>query len=173
MDEEFKRIQAELIALKEEFGRFKKRDERQQRFENLFRSCAALGAILAFFIGAYQYFENNRAEYVKTIWREQFSLYQSTCQHAAAIATAESIDSVKEDRRQFWILYYGPLSTLEDKRVKNAMMKYGGVLREVEAGKKLPAILKSDSYELAGACRQSLLDTWNPANLAFDLGTQK
>jgi hypothetical protein len=125
----------------------------------------ALGAAVAFCAGLLQYISTNNSEFRKAVWKEQYALYQEASSSAAAIAVANKLDDVQEDRAKYWKLYWGRLSILEHPEVKQAMIAYGAQLREVEAGKAPPKTLEQLSYRLARACRESLRKTWNPADL--------
>jgi hypothetical protein len=125
----------------------------------------AVGALLVLLWGIHQYYDTNRNEFQKTIWKEQYALYQEACASASAIAVADKLESAKEQRDMFWKLYYGRLSILEHPAVKKAMQHYGHKLRDVEQGKALPASLNQLAYHLARECRGSLAKTWNPKDL--------
>jgi len=59
----------------------------------------------------------------------------------------------------------GERPIVEHPNVKDAMVQYGKQLKPVEAGSAKPWSLKPLSYSLARACRKSLAETWNPADL--------
>jgi hypothetical protein len=161
---------SELESLKADMADLRRRIRKQERFENWFKVLTALGAVVAFGAGFWQYISTNSSEFRKAIWKEQYALYQEATASAAAVAIANKIDDVQGERAKFWELYWGKLSILEHPEVKQAMIDYGGQLREVEAGKAPPKTLEQLSYRLARACRESLRKTWNPADLG-DLPT--
>lgn len=152
----------------------------------------ALIAVVGFWFGVYQYFsqqkqineqrqrealeasnrqenELRRANEVKEqdfrrrFWEEQISIYKKVCDLAARIALAENPNQVKKERNEFWVLYWGELSIIEDSNVNQAMVVYGNDLRGFENGWTTSASLKQKSYLLARACRNSLKRTWEPA----------
>jgi hypothetical protein len=155
----------ELDRLKKQIEDLKREMAGQTRFENWLKIAAALGASVAFVVGVIQYISNNNNEFRKAIWKEQYALYQEACASAAAIANANRLEDVKDQRESFWRLYWGRLSILEHPNVKHAMMNYGSELKKVENGKQPPSALQSSSYSLARACRESLRQTWNPTDL--------
>jgi len=161
---------ADLERLEKEVAELKRSGRRQSALDNTVRVLAALGAVVAFGVGIYQYVATNQNEFRKAFWTEQYALYQPACDNAAAIAMAERIDEVKKERGEFWKLYWGKMSMLEHQEVKLAMINYGRQLSLVEKGTAKPASLRLLSYELARACRESLRRTWNPADLGDLVG---
>jgi hypothetical protein len=124
----------------------------------------AVGILTAIF-AIVQYGLTKRSEFRKRFWEEQLEIYKRTCIAASAIATADAAESVPEERKTFWRLYWGELSILESKRVKMAMEAFGTQLQLVETGRAGPNSLVQLSYQLARACRASLETTWAPVRI--------
>jgi hypothetical protein len=162
--------------LKGELRLLQSRFEDQSRFERWIKILGGLGAIFVFCNGIYQY--NRTAheatdqqsktasqEFRKRFWEEQVKVYDEASSSASEIAMSDRVDSPEAGkwRHEFWTLYWGRLSILENLEVKTAMVKYGEELSLIENQmKQHPGNLKQLSYALARACRRSLKVTWEP-----------
>lgn len=113
-------------------------------------------------------------EFRKRFWEERLTLYRRASKLAATIATAGSLDMVRQERSEFWQLYWGELAIIEDKEVLSAMVAYGEELQRREGIQHDPKgpspasnirDLSQLSYQLARACRNSLAKTWEPVKL--------
>jgi hypothetical protein len=165
------RLQREVFAvpsveeLHREIESLKTRVEDHSRFEKRLKVAATLGAVVVFSAGLVQWWYTSQSEFRKRFWEEQLDVYQEASDAAAKIAMAETpqTEAAVADRSLFWRLYWGKLSILEGKGVKDAMVAYGNELSEVEKGTtRHPGMLKKLSYQLARACRESLKKTWEP-----------
>ncbi len=163
MDEQIE--SADIAALKKEIAELKEKKAPANWFENVGKLLATLIAVATIIIGFVQYRTTTENEFRKTFWSKQFELYDKACTAAATIAKADDIEQVKEERKLFWQLYWGSLSMVEHKEVKIAMVNYGEQLKQCESKTTHPSTLLLLSYELARACRLSLAQTWNPADL--------
>ena len=119
---------------------------------------------IAFLIGLLQYIDTRNKEFRKVFWQKQFDLYSKAVRAAANIAIAPNIESVKTECHEFWSLYWGELSIIENIIVRDAMVDYGEQLKKVESGEKIE-VLQHCAYLLARACRESLKETWEPVKL--------
>lgn len=155
----------EIEQLKAQIQELKKRTEKQTSFENRLKLVTAMVAVITIIVGVGQYIYSTRTDFRKIFWKEQYVLYGQACSAAAKIAMAGSINEVPRAHAKFWNLYWGELSIVEHPNVKDAMVQYGEQLKLVEAGSAKPWSLKQLSYHLARACRKSLAETWNPADL--------
>jgi hypothetical protein len=109
--------------------------------------------------------DTRNKEFRHAFWQKQFDVYVRATRIAAKIALMQDIESVKPERHEFWVLYSGELSILENKDVRDAMIKYGRELDKIEKGQKNIDALEFLSYNLARACRESLKKTWEPVPL--------
>src|SRR5258707_15869590 len=114
-----------------------------------------IGAVIAFIVGVWKYIGTRNEEFRQKFWQKQFDVYVRATRAAAKIAIAPDIESVKSERDEFWVLYLGELSILENLDVKTAMINYGKELTTFEGGKRNIDALEDLSYELARACRES------------------
>ena len=108
---------------------------------------------------------SKKQEYLQKFWQERLKLYEEVTRAAGQIASSRTPDDARTPIGNFWKLYWGPLSILEDRAVLSAMVAYGEKLKKAEAGKIMLKELQSDAYDLARACRKSLEKTWNPLDL--------
>jgi hypothetical protein len=106
--------------------------------------------------------------------RQPFEIQTKQCvsasENAARLASTRNMDTWKDAREQFWMLYWGPLAIVENVgaqegqgRVESLMVAFGNVLREVEKGTPtLPVSqLEQKALAISHACRDLLISRWN------------
>jgi hypothetical protein len=125
---------------------------------------STIGAITGFLIGFLQFNKTKRDELKKRYWEEQILIYKETCDVIGAIASAEKIAEVETERKRFRQLFWGTMCLVENKEVAKAMVDYGNQLDLWESGEKKSPLLKDLAVTIAHKCRESLDETWNPAN---------
>lgn len=162
---ELHQTNTEIEELRAQIQELKAAIKKRNPFDNWFKIGGAVVALLTVIAGVYQYVLVTNNGFRKTIWTEQYALYQEACSAAAEISMASTIREVEKARREFWYLYWGKLSILEHPNVKKAMVDYGNQLYLVQDGKSAPSSLRLLSYTLARECRKSLKETWNPADI--------
>ncbi|HUR98394.1 MAG TPA: hypothetical protein VMZ26_10055 [Pyrinomonadaceae bacterium] len=136
----------------------------------LLKVVGALVGVAGVVFGIYQY--NARKDETKEA--RKYQQYIKATGIAAGFAQATTKQEALEKRRQFWEVYNGELSIVEDERVKKAMMNFGGAIREwdkynsgdsdfsapsmfeLEEKDGKPQTFDQLAYELSQACRQSL-----------------
>lgn len=123
-------------------------------------ACVAIAAVV---IGIFQYQNTKNMEFRQRFWEERLKLYQEACSAASTIATAKTLADSQQQQSEFWQLYWGRLSLIEDREVMTAMVRFGNELREATDHSASKQALEQRSYELARACRNSLKRTWEPA----------
>lgn len=102
--------------------------------------------------------------------RKQLDTALEVSRIAAKLATSCDRSEWKEARKQFWEIYWGPLSLLENKKVEAAMVTFGRLIPN-GPDVALPAIpLQSPSYQLALALREMVLQSWGIEALGELLG---
>ena len=81
---------------------------------------------------------------------------------AARLATETDPDLWEGARKDFWRLYWGPLSVVEDQAVKDAMVALGKSVPRQPGPPVLPmASLQQLSFQLALAVRGQILRNWD------------
>ena len=131
-------------------------DEKELRLKIV----AAVGAALAFVIGLWQYRDTKQKEFHAKFWDQRAAIYQRASAAASALAIVGSAEESLESRRNFWRLYYGEMSLVEDEQVKTAMECFAEGLRHIQAGSP-PNLLTEPAFELTIVLRQSLKYSWN------------
>ena len=131
----------------------------------------ALVAVVGVVFGFYQY--NQRK--VETQESRKYQHYIKATTVAASFAQASTKQEADEKSKQFWEIYYGELSMVEDENVKQAMQNFGGAVKQwekynsnPESDFSSPAMFELEdakgeaqtfdqlAYQLSLACRQSL-----------------
>lgn len=130
----------------------------------------ALVAIAGVAFGVYQYTQKK----TETNDARKYEQYTKATQVAASFAKASTKQEALDLSKQFWTIYNGDLSIVEDENVKQAMQNFGGAVRQWEkynsGGSDFspPSIFELEdkqgnaqtfdqlAYELSQACRQSL-----------------
>jgi hypothetical protein len=130
---------------------------------------SVIGVLAGIYFGLSQFNQQQESNRKQKYWEEQFTIYKEACEAAAAIAVAATMKEVETDRKNFWTLYWGRMSLIENQQVETAMANYGRQLELCEKGAAEPSSLKELSYKVAHSCRDSLKDTWRPV----DIGTLK
>ena len=101
-------------------------------------------------------------ELKKAYWQEQKNTYAQGSLYAGLIAGASSLNQVANEARQFFGLYWGPMSLLEHSEVESSMIAFGTALKKWQATGKKPKGIEDLSYQLAHCMKQSLAKTWRP-----------
>src|SRR5262245_60921241 len=96
----------------------------------------------------------------KPFLQRQSELYFSATSAAAKLATLEKGSERDNARKQFYQLYWGDLSVVEDELVEQAMVRFHKTLEAYEAGSVDESALQQKSLELAHACRESMARGW-------------
>jgi hypothetical protein len=107
----------------------------------------------------------------RTFWDQQLKFYSRAVEDAAVIATTDNEELRKAKEDDFWVMYWGPLSSVEDvgmnqqstPAVEEAMVKFGKYLSEhPDASKRNKREMQLLALKLAHAMR-------NEAQPKFDL----
>lgn len=100
---------------------------------------AALVAIAGFAFGLYQYYGQANKERNLLLQKQQFELYFKATEITSKFAQSSDPKETEQIRKQFWEVYYGQLSVVEDERVKDAMKRFGGAVKAWEKVNTPPA----------------------------------
>jgi hypothetical protein len=148
----------------------KPKPEKTTNWDLIFKIVTAAVAIAGVVFGIYQYNQNRLQEQKK----RQYEHYVKASNIASRFAIASSKQEAEEARKQFWEVYNGELSIVEDENVKLAMMKFGGAVKAWEKENtptsdfSAPSIFELEdasgesltfeqlSYQLSQACKNSL-----------------
>jgi hypothetical protein len=140
----------------------------------------SLVAVAGLVFGVYQYRQQKDDKVVSQKTEQKSQYYSKATSIAAGFAQASTKPEAEDKRKQFWELYYGELSIVEDENVKQAMQNFGGAVKQWEkyntggSDFSAPSIFELEdkngnpqtfdqlAYELSQACRKSLEQTANP-----------
>lgn len=98
-----------------------------------------------------------------SFWQQQLKFYIEASSHAAKLTQYElNSEAYLEVRNRFYTLFWGPMSIVEDKLVKEAMEDYSSYLQIYEDTKSEEDLhrLQQKSYQLAKTCRESSIKRW-------------
>lgn len=123
----------------------------------------ALVAITTVFVGIVQFRTSSRMSAMAPFLTKRLELYEEITRCAGAICSTRDTACRSEATANFWQLYYGPMTLVEDGTVEAAMVEFGKLLKLEELNTEL---LEIAALELAVACRGSVSESWN-----LDLGT--
>ena len=105
----------------------------------------------------------------------QGKLCNLAAEHTARLASSRDSDVWRKSREEFWMLYFGPLTIVEDvesqahNRVEVAMVRFGDELKKIDpASSTLPvSLLEQPALSVARACRDLLSAKWNSGVLKW------
>ena len=135
---------------------------------------AAIVSVATLGFGIYQYVGKQGRDKDDLLYKNKQELYTKAMDSASAFANASTQGDADTARKQFWELYYGKLSAVEDVKVKKAMQTFGGALKKWEEfndpsdftspaefeyvpdGETERVTFKDLSYRLTQACRADL-----------------
>jgi hypothetical protein len=114
-------------------------------------------------IGIFQFTAQQTQANRQPFLQKQLDLAFRASETASKLATVSDPSDWEKVRLDFWELYWGPLSVVEDPAVETAMVKMGALVpTEPQNSPKLPMkSLEGPSYNLAHALRDLVLASWN------------
>jgi len=129
-----------------------------------FRFLSLIGAVGSFVWGVFVWRRTQKERHVnakrearKPFLDKQLLLYSEVTAVTSRIATLSDGEDLKKCKQRFWELYWGELAMVENKRVEDAMVKFGRALIENPSGQ---VSLQQLSLQLADCCRHSLAKSW-------------
>lgn len=114
-------------------------------------------------LGIFKFSAERRQANRQPFLQKQLELCFQAAEAAGGLASETDPVQWEKYRLTFWRLYWGPLSIVEDGAVEEAMVTLGKLVpAEPVASPTLPMkSLEDPSYELAHACRDLVLKSWN------------
>ena len=94
----------------------------------------------------------------KPFLEKRFQVYNEIVLAAATIAMSADPAEVKKAKANFWILYSGPLTLVEDQDVWNAVKQFGDCVKE--SAKCGETTVREREESIAASCRQSVGGGW-------------
>ncbi|MDX0722651.1 hypothetical protein GOD64_28225 [Sinorhizobium medicae] len=113
--------------------------------------------------GWYQFVNNQAQSNREPFLNRQLELGFEVSDTVAVLASTVNADRWERARSDFWRLYWGQLSIVEDKAVERAMIELGRVVpRNPVRQPALPMTsLQGPSYRLAHAIRELSMHSWD------------
>jgi len=120
-------------------------------------------------IGIWQYADKQAQANREPFLREQMKFLFEASDVVSTLASTTDAKTWQDARARFWVLYWGPLSLVEDIPVERCMVKAGALVPppEIAETPELPLKkLQNISYELAHLARNLVIQSWD-AQLAM------
>jgi hypothetical protein len=145
----------------------------ENKYSALIQTVPLFIAAAGIVVGVWQYRDVNAQQYKKEIWSAQKALFEKAITAAATIANGDSLESVTNERKDFWALYWGNLAMLESRSVERAMIEYANILRPCEINAQAECLkpgpkgnpLQRAALNLAHCARDTLRTTWEPVDI--------
>ena len=145
----------------------------------VFKVIGAAVAVGGLVFGIYQFQsgkDNTNSDKEKLLREQKVELYRKATEIAASFPQASDPQEADAKKKEFWSIYYGQLSIVEDENVKHAMMRYGAALKAWERFNAPPSDFNPPSkfiyhpdgsgksgvsfeqlaYDLSQACKESI-----------------
>jgi hypothetical protein len=126
-------------------------------------NAAVFAALLALVGSLFSSWATQRQANREPFLKKQLELCFEASDTAGRLASEPDPVEWEKARRNFWRLYWGVLSIVEDPEVEDAMVKLGGLVPQQPANRAELQLksLQDRSYGLAHAIRHLLLKSWN------------
>ncbi len=122
---------------------------------------AGIGA-LAIVVGAMQFSSSFRRDSQRPFLEKQLNACWTVTETAAKLATAQDWPDWKKDRDVFHHYFWGRLAMVENRALEAAMVQFGKLVFPIEEGDTIPVReLQQKSLQIAYACRDLVLDSWD------------
>lgn len=165
-------------------------DANPNRWSAPLQHLSTLALIAGGIFALWRYYDTTARQFQRPLWDQQVSLYFETTRTTAKLASLDPGPEWQAAANEFWVMYFGPLSIVENQGVEQAMVDFSSALetatplaqlltapaikdlapdRTAELANRFAAAraeLQSASLSLAWACRDSLnanLDAGLPA----------
>lgn len=119
--------------------------------------------LVALVVGAWQFLHGQEQANKRPFLEKQLELTFDAVDSTSTMATTTDLNQWNAARNDFWRLYWGVLSIVEDPKVEAAMIATGKVVpKPHEPAPTLPFYeLQKHSYNLAHEVRKLVLDSWD------------
>lgn len=165
-------------------------DPKPNRWSAPLQHFSTLALIAGGIFALWRYSDTTARQFQRPLWDQQVKLYFETTRVTAQLASLEPGPAWQAAANEFWVMYFGPLSIVENQGVEQAMVDFSAALeaatplaqmvtapalqeiapdRTSDLAKRFDAAkaeLQTASLSLAWACRDSLhtnLDAGLPA----------
>jgi len=149
-------------------------DRKLKILDVVFKGITAIVVVTGVVFGFIQFQDVRRQESVQRekelntlLYKTQLDLYILATDATAKFSQARTREEAETASKDFWVLYYGKLSIVEDEGVKQAMVQYGKEIKEWKEATIPPNdfiapaafnshIFPNLSYILSQRCREHL-----------------
>jgi hypothetical protein len=165
-------------------------DANPSRWSAPLQHFSTLALIAGGIFALWRYSDTTARQFQRPLWDQQVNLYFETTRTTAKLASLDPGPEWQAAANEFWVMYFGPLSIVENQGVEQAMVDFSSALeaaaplaqmlatpalqeiapdRTSDLAKRFDAAqaeLQTASLSLAWACRDSLntnLDAGLPA----------
>lgn len=145
--------------------------DKYKTWELILKSIVISGSLIAAFWAVYTYNDTKEKEFYTYYWNQKLELFLETSQAASEIATTESMDEFRKARSKYFELFFGRLSLIEGKRVKEAMENFAPLIPSGNEIKLPLKNLQQPAYRLTIALKTELLKAWKEPFSELDIGT--
>ncbi len=116
----------------------------------------------AIIVGAMQFSESFRRDSQRPFLEKQLDACWTVTATAAKLASAQDWSDWAKDRDLFRQYYWGRLAMVENRALESAMYRFGEIAFPIEEGDAVPTkILEQRALQIAYACRDLVLDSWD------------
>jgi hypothetical protein len=131
-------------------------------WELVLKGLTLVGAVIAACWAYHTYSDTKEKEFYSVFWNTKLSLFLETSAAASAMATTESVEEFNKARTQYWGLFFGRLSLVEGKEVKQAMMSFSASIPtgSVTQGDLPLKSLQQPAYRLTLVLKEELGHAW-------------
>jgi hypothetical protein len=142
-------------------------EEQKLLWEKVKFSVAAIGGVILFFIGLWQFSITSRNEFAKPVLQKQLDLCVEASEAAATLA--EDVSSEKDPKKNpkavpYFALYFGKLGVVEDRCVYRTMVNFKQKVFDKAQINETPSRL---ALSIAFACRRLISKGWNSGLLGI------
>ena len=113
-----------------------KLENRLKVLDVVFKGVSTLILVTGAIVGLLQYLDHSRLERVQRqkdlntlLYKTQMDLYLDATDITAKFSQSSTSQEADTSRKEFWQLYYGKLSIVENDRVKEAMIDFGRAVK--------------------------------------------
>lgn len=143
---------------------FKLSEDRARFIDSMCKVITLAGFVAGGWWTLYKYFDGRDVaartaaiEAKKPFEAERLNLYLRASSAAASLAASREKKERDKAEQEFWTLYWGPLSIVEDKAVEANMVRLGRCIRDKECEKPIEQL----ALDLDYACRMSVAESWD------------
>jgi hypothetical protein len=129
-------------------------------WELIIKALTLVGGIFVAVWAYYTYTDTKEKEFYTQYWNRKFALFEETSKAASTLATTSSPEEFRKARELYRELFFGRLSLVEGKRVKEAMEGFAGMIPTNDPPKLPLTSLEQPAYQLTIELKKELSESW-------------